>query len=294
MSDERPHGTALEGSSLGWFDRISQLLNNNPRDRQGVRDFLRLSHDLGLLDLESYRMIEGVMEVAESQVRDVMIPRSQMIVVKRDDDLEKFLPTLIESGHSRFPVIGEQLDEVFGILMAKDLLPYLAFDRRDQFNIRELLRTPMFVPETKSLNTLLTEFRTSRNHLAVVVDEYGGVAGLVTLEDVLEEIVGDIADEYDVEDEEIDITPLGEGAYAVCALTPVGDFNDFFHMNFSDEESVTIGGVVVQAFEHLPKKGEQIVLGGLLVTVLKADGRRVQRLRVEPLPAALPEDPITS
>ncbi len=281
MSDEHTGGTEQEEPSTSWFDRIGQMLNKEPKCGEDLRDFLRLSRSQGLLDLESFRMIEGVLEVAESQVRDVMVPRSQMSVVSRDDSLEDFLPTLIDSGHSRFPVIGEQLDEVFGMLMAKDLLPYLAFDRRDQFNIRELLRPAMFVPETKSLNTLLTEFRTSRNHMAVVVDEYGGVAGLVTLEDVLEEIVGEIADEYDVEDDEADITPLPDGGYVVSALTPVGDFNDFFDRQLSDEESVTIGGVVVQAFAHLPQNGEQTELVGLKFTVLKSDGRRVHKLRVD-------------
>jgi magnesium and cobalt transporter len=224
-------------------------------------------------------MLEGVLQVSEIQVRDVMVPRSQMVVVHRDDPPEKILPVVIESGHSRFPVVGEDRDEVAGILLAKDLLRYFAQDGRAQFDIRECLRPAVFIPESKRLNVLLKEFRVSHNHMAIVVDEYGGVSGLLTIEDVLEQIVGDIGDEYDVDEAE-GIRREGERIFTVPALTRIDDFNATFGTRFSDEEFDTIGGLVLHELGRMPRRGEAIEIGGLELKVLRADRRRIESLRV--------------
>ena len=226
-------------------------------------------------------MIEGVFDVSEMQVRDIMIPRSQMVVVDWNSELESFLPHLIESTHSRFPVIGENKDEVYGILLAKDLLPYLSSDRSSTLNMRDLLRPAVFIPESKRLNVLLTEFRTSHNHMAIVVDEYGGVAGLITIEDVLEQIVGEIEDEHDIESDVSDIVALDSGAFNVRALTPVDDFNEHFESHFSDEEFVTIGGVVMNGFGRMPKEGDSIELSQFKFTIIAANSRRIYMIQVE-------------
>jgi len=226
-------------------------------------------------------MIEGVLQVSEMQVRDIMIPRAQMVVVERDAPLEKIIPVLTASAHSRFPVIGDSRDEVVGILLAKDLLAYFGNNGPRVFNIRDVLRPAVFIPESKRLNVLLKEFRASRNHMAIVVDEYGGVAGLVTIEDVLEQIVGEIADEHDI-DEDADIKPYKDDIYTVKALTTVNDFNEYFNADFSDEEFDTIGGLVMQSFGYLPKRGESADIGRFHFRVLHADNRRIYLLRVTP------------
>ena len=224
-------------------------------------------------------MLEGVLQVSEIQVRDVMVPRSQMVVIQRDELPEKILPVVIESGHSRFPVVGEDRDEVSGILLAKDLLRY--FDRGEDghFDIRECLRPAVFIPESKRLNVLLKEFRVSHNHMAIVVDEYGGVSGLLTIEDVLEQIVGDIGDEYDIDEGE-GIRKESERVFTVPALTRIEDFNQAFGTRFSDEECDTIGGLVLHELGRMPRRGEAIEIGGLELKVLKADRRRIEALRV--------------
>jgi magnesium and cobalt transporter len=212
-------------------------------------------------------------------VRDVMVPRSQMVVVHRDDAPEQILPVVIESGHSRFPVVGEDRDEVTGILLAKDLLRYFALEERSQFDIRECLRPAVFIPESKRLNVLLKEFRVSHNHMAIVVDEYGGVSGLLTIEDVLEQIVGDIGDEYDIDEGE-GIRKDAERTFTVPALTRIEDFNSTFGTRFSDEEFDTIGGLVLHELGRMPRRGEAIEIGGLELKVLRADRRRIETLRV--------------
>jgi magnesium and cobalt transporter len=232
-------------------------------------------------------MVEGAFQVSEMQVRDVMVPRSQMVVVERDAPFDDVLATVIESGHSRFPVIGESRDEVVGTLLAKDLLPYLAGDREAAFNIRDTLRPAVFVPESKRLNVLLRDFRSTRNHMAIVVDEYGGVAGLVTIEDVLEQIVGDIDDEYDIGDEESFIKRHSDAEYIVKALTPIEDFNAAFGTEFSDEEFDTVGGLLLKAFGRLPERGDTVELEGLRFEVLHSDGRRIHLLKVHSEPDAL-------
>jgi magnesium and cobalt transporter len=228
-------------------------------------------------------MLEGVLQVDDMQVRDVMIPRSQVVVLEDDASPRVLLRTVVESGHSRFPVIGESRDEVVGILLAKDLLLH-AYQRADErFNVREILRPAIFVPESKRLNILLKEFRASRNHMAIVVDEYGGVAGMVTIEDVLEQIVGEIEDEHDVEEEDT-IRKHSEVHYTIKALTLVEDFNEYFGTSLSGEEFDTIGGLVVNEMGHLPKRGERVVIDNLLFKILRADNRRVHMLQLTVLP----------
>jgi magnesium and cobalt transporter len=265
----------------GWFKR---LVAGEPRDREELALVLREAGRRELIDADALEMIEGVLAVDDLQVRDIMVPRSQMTVVERDVRPEEILPQVVESGHSRFPVIGEDRDQVVGILLAKDLLRYFTEGGALAFDIREVLRPVVFVPESKRLDVLLKEFRQSRNHMAIVVDEYGGVAGLVTIEDVIEEIVGDIADEFDVEDDQT-IRREGDRQFTVRALTRIADFNDFFGTEFPDDEFDTIGGLVMHAFGQLPRRGESVTLEGVEFRVLRADRRRIDSLRVVP-----PED----
>ena len=287
MSEERP---AQPGS---WLRRLVESLTGEPRDLEQLGDVLEDARDRGLIEADVLAMLEGVLQVSEIQVRDVMVPRSQMVVVRRDDAPEQILPVVIESGHSRFPVVGEDRDEVAGILLAKDLLRYFALEERSQFDIRECLRPAVFIPESKRLNVLLKEFRVSHNHMAIVVDEYGGVSGLLTIEDVLEQIVGDIGDEYDVDEGE-GIRKEGERTFAVPALTRIDEFNAVFGTRFSDEECDTIGGLVLHELGRMPRRGEAIEIGGLELKVLRADRRRIEALRVTTprdldLPAAGPD-----
>jgi magnesium and cobalt transporter len=240
---------------------------------------LREAHANEVLDIEALSIIEGALQVSDMQVRDIMIPRSQMITIRSSQAPREFLPEVIEAAHSRFPVTGESLDDVLGILLAKDLLPLLLEDNTDRFNIKEILRPATCVPESKRLNVLLKEFRATRNHMAIVIDEYGGVSGLVTIEDVLEQIVGDIEDEHDI-DEDSQIKPLHSGDFLVKGLTPIEDFNEHFGTEFPDEEFDTVGGLVMNAFGHLPRRNEVVELDGFRVRVLNADSRRVHLLRV--------------
>ena len=233
------------------------------------------------LENDSLAMIEGVLRISERQVRDIMIPRSKMVVLDRDDPLDVMLEQVVESAHSRFPVIGEHRDEVVGILLAKDLLTYLTPDDAPTFQLRDVLRPAVFIPESKRLNVLLWEFRTSRNHMAIVVDEYGGVAGLVTIEDVLEQIVGRIDDEYDVDEDEELMFPNGDGSVLVHGLTPIEEFNAYFASTLADDEFDTVGGYVADLFARLPDAGESIDSDGFRFTVVSADKRRIETLRVE-------------
>jgi magnesium and cobalt transporter len=266
-------------SQRSWIDRLSQALLGEPKDREELVHVLREAQSRGLFDVEAQAMIEGVLQVAEMQARDIMIPRSQMVVVSRDDSPEQIIPVAIESGHSRFPVVGESRDEVVGVLLAKDLLRYSSRNENQAFAIREILRPAVFVPESKRLNVLLKEFRASRNHLAIVVDEYGGVAGMVTIEDVLEQIVGEIEDEHDI-DEDTFIRKYSDVNYTVKALTPIEDFNEYFETGFSDEEFDTIGGLVTHKLGRLPKRGETIILDSMSFQVINADNRRIHLMKV--------------
>mgnify|MGYP000898460800 CR=1 FL=1 len=279
--DDRPSSDTSQ-QHRSWFDRLSQALLREPRDREQLVGLLRDAQQRSLLDADALGMIESVLQVSEMQVRDIMIPRAQMVVVSKDAATEEMLPIIIESSHSRFPVISDSRDEVVGILLAKDLLRY-RFDGSSTFDIKDVMRPAVFIPESKRLNVLLKEFRASRNHLAIVVDEYGGVAGMVTIEDVLEQIVGDIEDEHDI-DEDAFIRKRSETRYVLKALTPIEDFNEYFGTAFSDEEFDTIGGRVVQAFGHVPKRGESVVIDSFEFKVLRADNRRVHMLGLTVLP----------
>jgi len=258
------------------------MLGGEPQDKTELIEILKDAEARGLLDRDALSMIEGVMQVSDLRVGDIMIPRAEMVHVRRDDPLETILAVAVESAHSRFPVTGEDKGEVLGILLAKDLLAYCTNDRTRAFNIRDHLRSAVFVPESKRLNVLLKEFRASRNHMAIVVDEYGSAAGLVTIEDVLEQIVGDIEDEHDF-DEGAFIYKRGKGEYTVKARTTIEDFNDYFDSSLHSDELDTIGGLVVNAFGHLPTRGERIDLDGLRFTVMRADSRRVHLLTVRRL-----------
>jgi magnesium and cobalt transporter len=264
-----------------WFERLSALLLREPEDREQLVELLHSAYERNLLDADALSMIEGVMHVSEMQVRDIMIPRAQMDVIDIADAPEKFIPFVIQAAHSRFPVIEEGKDNVIGILLAKDLLRYNA---GEAFDVRDSLRPAVFIPESKRLNVLLREFRSNRNHMAIVVDEYGGVSGLVTIEDVLEQIVGEIEDEYDFDEAGDAIVQDRHGRFRVKALAEIADFNEVLGTAFSDADYDTVGGLVVSRFGRLPKRGEQIVFDGLRFTVLRADSRRLHSLLVERLP----------
>jgi magnesium and cobalt transporter len=288
MNDDHPSSAVDEDSrqQRSWLHKLSQALLREPKDREQLTTLLRESEQRNLLDANSLTMIEGVLSVSDLQVRDIMVPRSQMVVVKQDEPPEAFLPTIIESAHSRFPVIGDSRDEVMGILLAKDMLAYMAVHQakaeeggESRFSLREVLRPAVFIPESKRLNVLLNEFRTNRNHMAIVVDEYGGVAGLVTIEDVLEQIVGEIEDEHDF-DEDMFIARISEQTYTIKALTPIEDFNEHFGCHLSADEVDTIGGLLMREFGHLPKRGESCTLGRFRFKVLRADSRRIYLLRM--------------
>jgi len=276
MTSERTNNGV---TSRSWLERLSFALMGEPKDREQLVELLRDAQQRDLLDPDALTMIEGVLQVAEMQVRDIMVPRAQMAVVERDASLDKIMPVIIESAHSRFPVIGDSRDEVVGILLAKDLIAYNGPDAVKNFNVRDILRPAVFIPESKRLNVLLKEFRASRNHMAIVVDEYGGVAGLVTIEDVLEQIVGEIVDEHDIE-EDAYIKKHNDNVYAVKALTPIEEFNQYFDSVFSDEEFDTIGGLVMQRFGRLPRRGEVITIDHFRFKVLNADSRRIHLLQV--------------
>jgi len=265
-------------SKPSWLERLGALLMREPEDRDQLIELLHSAYERNLLDADALAMIEGVLQVSESQVRDVMIPRAQMDVVDINDPPEKFLPFVISTAHSRFPVIDKDRDDVIGILLAKDMLRYYA---GEEVNVRAMLRPAVFIPESKRLNVLLKEFRSNRNHIAIVVDEYGGVAGLVTIEDVLEQIVGEIEDEFDFDEAEDNIIRDRHGRYRVKALAEIDDFNETLGTHFSDEDFDTVGGLVVSQFGRLPKRGETVVLEGLRFQVLRADSRRLHSLLVE-------------
>ncbi len=276
MSEERSGNDAPDKT---WLEKIATAFSSEPRTRKELSEVLEVARDNEVIDEDAQSIIEGAMQVAEQQARDIMIPRSQMQVIKADATLEEILPQIIESAHSRYPVIGDSPDDVLGILLVKDLLPQILQPQGDDFNVVSLLRQGVVVPESKRLNVLLREFRENRNHMAIVIDEYGGVAGLVTIEDVLEEIVGEIEDETDT-DADVFIRKLGNGDYIVRALTPIEDFNEEFEVDFSDDEFDTIGGLVMQQFGHMPAHNESTVIEGLEFKVVNSDQRKIHSLRV--------------
>jgi len=275
---EHPSNTSQK---TGLLERLSHFLLREPEDREQLLELLHGAYENHLMDSDSLAMIEGVLQVSEMQVRDIMIPRSQMDVIDITDSPEEFIPFVIETAHSRFPVVEDDKNDVIGILLAKDLLRFYA---GEEFNVRDMLRPAVFIPESKRLNILLKEFRSNRNHIAIVVDEYGGVAGMVTIEDVLEQIVGDIEDEYDEDEDEDNVIQQSDTQYRVKALTEIEDFNEELGTTFDDEEFSTIGGLVVSKFGHLPKRGEVIEIDNLRVTILRADSRRLHAMQIEKLP----------
>ncbi len=277
-----------EAEKPSWLERLSHFLLREPDDREQLVELLHAAFEKSLLDADALAMIEGVLQVSETQVRDVMIPRSQMDVIDITQTPDEFIPFVIETAHSRFPVIDDDKNDIICILLAKDLLRYYA---GEDFNVRDMLRPAVFIPESKRLNVLLKEFRSNRNHIAIVVDEYGGVAGMITIEDVLEQIVGDIEDEYDFDETEDNIIRDTQGRYRVKALTEINDFNEVLGTEFSDEEFSTIGGLVVSQFGHLPKRGESVTFNNLKFTALRTDSRRLHSVLIEELitPEALPE-----
>jgi magnesium and cobalt transporter len=278
--------TDKPGPKPTLLERISAFLTREPEDREGLLELLHGAFEHKLLDADALSMIEGVLSVGEMTVRECMIPRAQMDVISIDDDPAEFIPVVLETRHSRFPVTGENKDDVVGILLAKELLNYYA--NPENFNLHDTLRPAVFVPESKRLNVLLRDFRANRNHIAIVVDEYGGVSGLITIEDVLEQIVGDIEDEYDFDESEDNIIHEANGRYRVKAQTEIGDFNARFGTDFADDEFDTVGGLVLQAFGRLPKRGETTTIGEFRFRVVRGDSRRLHTLQVEPagLPAA--------
>jgi magnesium and cobalt transporter len=278
MSEDRAGNYASDRS---WIDKIALLFNSEPRTRQDLEDVLKVAAENEVIDRDARSIMEGAMQVSDMQARDIMIPRSQMELIKADTTLAEILPQIIESGHSRYPVIGESPDDILGILLAKDLLPQILVSDSDKFRIETLLRPTMVVPESKRLNVLLREFRENRNHMAIVIDEYGGVAGLVTIEDVLEEIVGEIEDETDEKADRF-INTIDEQEYMVRALTPIEEFNAYFGCRLSDEEFDTIGGLVIQAFGHMPARHEVTIIDGFKFEVVKADQRKIYSLRMCP------------
>lgn len=262
-----------------WFERLRQALAGEPRDREELLELLQDAQQRNLFDADAQAMLEGVLQVSDMQARDIMIPRAQMVVLEKEAELREALRIVVESGHSRFPVMGESRDQVVGIVLAKDLLEHFLESPEGQFNLREYLRPAPVVPESMRLNVLLKNFQATRNHMAIVADEYESAAGLVTIEDVLEQIVGEIDDEYDVEDEVRILKHTGR-RYTVKALTPIEDFNEYFGTHFSDAEFDTVGGLVTHAFGHLPKRGEKILVGELRFKILRADSRRLHLLEV--------------
>lgn len=278
MSDDKPPSRSL-------FKRISELFHKDPQDRQQLVDVLRTAKEDELIKSDSLSMMEGVIQIAEMRVRDIMIPRSQMSAIHENTPFKEILPFVIETRHSRYPVFGENRDDIEGIMLAKELLSY-AFEHNgetQEFDIKDVLRPAAMVPESKRLDVLLKEFRSNRNHMAVVVDEYGLVSGVVTIEDVLEQIVGEIEDEFDIDEDEGNIKPHTNGEYTVKAQTEIEDFNEELSAEFSDDEFDTIGGLVVHKFGHMPERDETIEMGDFSFTVINADQRKVNLLRVKPL-----------
>ncbi len=266
----------------GLRQLLMSLVKAEPESREELVAVLKQARARHLMDGEALSMMEAVLQVSELRVRDIMIPRARMVVVERDRPMDEILPVIVESAHSRFPVIGDDRSEVVGILLAKDLLQYCG-PSAPSFNMRDVLRSAVFVPESKRLNVLLKEFRLSRNHMAIVIDEYGGAAGLITIEDVLEQIVGEIEDEYDF-DEGAYILKRGRDLYTAKAHTTIEDFNEFFHTDFMDDDYDTIGGMVVNALGHMPSRGETVDIGDFRFTVVRADSRKVRLLNIERRP----------
>ncbi len=283
MSDDNPH-SSNGSANKSFLNKIVQAFTPEPKNKEDLVEVLKDAQDRELINPETQSMIEGVLDVSEMRVRDIMIPRSQMVTIDRNHSLEEFLPIILESGHSRFPVVNEDIDHVDGILLAKDLLAFAFNQSTEEFSLKGIIRPAIIIPESKKVEPLLKEFRSKRYHMALVVDEYGGVSGVITIEDILEQIVGEIEDETDDEIEE-EIKHLAGSVYLVKALTELSDFNEYFNCNFDEDDADTIGGIMLHQFGHMPKKGEKINLGNFEFKVLVGDNRRLQTLQV-----TLPKD----
>ena len=280
MTEEPPSNN----QDKSWFEKVVQSFSGEPKSREELLDIIEHAASNHLLDREALEIIQGALEVSDQQVREIMIPRSKMVLVSLNSSPEEFLPKVIESGHSRFPVIGDTVDDIKGILLAKDLLPLVIEDHSD-FTLESIIRPANIIPESKRLNVLLREFRENRYHMALVIDEYGGISGLITIEDILEEIVGDIEDETDEDHEERFIRKIDDEDYIVKALTPIEQFNAHFSANLSDQEFDTIGGLLTKAFGYLPQRNEMVELDGYNFRVLYADKRQIHLVRL-----TLPKD----
>lgn len=286
MSDDHPSSTTTEKHERAekhersWLDKLLHAFSAEPKSRDELLEIIKDAADNQLLDQEALSIIEGALDVSSLQAREIMVPRSHIVAIRLDDSPQEYLPQLIESGHSRFPVIGENIDDIKGILLAKDLLP-LALKGTDNFNLETILRPATIIPESKRVNVLLREFRENRYHMALVMDEYGGITGLLTIEDILEEIVGEIEDETDEQEEATDfIKRVSENDYIIKALTPIENFNEFFNKELSDEDFDTIGGILMQEFGHLPKRNEVVQMADMQFRVLYADNRQIHLLRL--------------
>jgi magnesium and cobalt transporter len=278
MSDDNSH-SSNGTSSKSFLSKILQAFTGEPQNKEELVELLNDAQSRELIKPETKQMIEGVLGVSDMRVREIMIPRSQMITIDINQSLDEYLPIILESKHSRFPVVNDDLDHVEGILLAKDLLAYGFKQNPEPFNLKDIIRPAIIIPESKKVEPLLKEFRSKRYHMAIVVDEYGGVSGLVTIEDILELIVGEIEDETDKDNEE-DIKHLAANVYQVKALTDIDDFNEYFNCNFDAEDAETIGGIVLHQFAHMPQKGEEISIGDFHFKIIAADNRRIQTLQV--------------
>lgn len=275
MSEDQ---SSSDSGKSSWIGKLTNLFSDSVEDTKELVDLLRKAEQDQVIDADGLSIIEGALQVNDMQVREIMIPRSQVATIDITDSPDDIIPKVIEAGHSRFPVIGESKDDVVGILLAKDLLP-LVTSSETRFNLKDVLRKPIFVPESKRLNVLLKEFRENKNHMAIVIDEYGGLGGVITIEDVLEQIVGEIEDEFDVDEEDY-IKAYDRESYTVKALTPIEEFNAFFHSNLPDNEFDTIGGLVLDQFRHIPARDETVGIGPYLFKVLNADSRQIRLLLV--------------
>lgn len=276
MTDDQ---SSIDPRPRSWIDKITQLFSDEPTDTKSLLELLRNAEQDRVLDADALSIIEGALQVSSMQVRDIMIPRSQVVTVAANLPAKDIIELVIEASHSRFPVVGDNVDNVMGILLAKDLLPLSLGNDKEKFDIKDVVRPATFVPESKRLNVLLKEFRETRHHMAIVIDEYGSVSGAVTIEDVLEQIVGEIEDEYDVDDESY-IKKFDDDNHIVKAITPVDAFNEYFQTDFSDQEFTTVGGLILQQFGHIPKRGETVNIGSFLVTILNADSRQIKLIKV--------------
>jgi magnesium and cobalt transporter len=276
MSDDQ---SSLDPRPKSWIDKIIQIFSDEPTDTNSLLELIRNAKKDQVLDADALSIIEGALQVSNMQVRDIMIPKAQVITVNAKLSKQEILEIITSASHSRFPIVEETVEHVLGILLAKDLLPMLIGDNDSKFNVKDMARPATVVPESKRLNVLLKEFRQTRQHMAIVIDEYGDMSGAVTIEDVLEQIVGEIEDEHDIDDDSL-IKKFEDGSYSVKALTPLDEFDDYFNTNLDQNDSTTIGGLVLQTFGHIPERGESVKINSLNITVLSADSRQIKLLKI--------------